>query len=376
MKSMSSRKNSAVLSSMTAVKTGLVLSGGGARGAYQAGVLKVLRDAGLSINMVSGASIGALNAGVLAAAPDFAAGVERVGRLWDELAEKSPLAPDYLGYLSFAARYAPSYLVYLSSAARAVATGRSFRDSLNLDWLNDEFSLLSDLPLRRLMEKYLDLEGLANGLPLYVSVFESEGALRDGLKAALAEIGAGDTPPSDFLHLQSLPREDWQDVLLASAALPGIFRAREIRGKSYVDGGLGGWRDMQGNTPVKPLADVGCGRIVVVHLSAGAAVNRGEFPGVDFIEICPDSGVFGSVTDMLDFDAGKIAMWRQTGEKDARRRLEPSRYGAAPLPAGRTDKRQGAGKDAGIVAKRARTGTAGKTTAKRNTSQKGKSHAH
>jgi NTE family protein len=361
MKSMSSGENNVVRSRGTAVKTGLVLSGGGARGAYQAGVLKVLRDAGIAIDMVSGASIGALNAGVLAAAPDFAAGVGRVGRLWDELAEESPLAPDYLGYLSF--------------AARTVAAGRSFRDLLNLDWLGGECALLSDLPLRRLMAKYLDFGGLANGLPLYVSVFESEGALWDGLKAALAEIGALDTPPSDFLHLQSLPREDWQDTLLASAALPGIFRTREIRGRSYVDGGLGGWRDMRGNTPVKPLIDAGCRRIVVVHLSADAAVNRGEFPGVDFIEIRPDSGVFGSVTDMLDFDAGKIAAWRRAGEKDARRRLKAGRYGATPL-AGRTGNRQGAGKNTGIALKKAVMGTTGKTSARRNNSQGGKSHAH
>ena len=45
----------------TEMKTGLVLSGGGAVGAYQAGVVKALAECGTQISMVSGASIGAFN---------------------------------------------------------------------------------------------------------------------------------------------------------------------------------------------------------------------------------------------------------------------------------------------------------------------------
>lgn len=51
----------------TEMKTGLVLSGGGAVGAYQAGVVKALAECGTQISMVSGASIGAFNGAIIAA---------------------------------------------------------------------------------------------------------------------------------------------------------------------------------------------------------------------------------------------------------------------------------------------------------------------
>lgn len=51
----------------TEMKTGLVLSGGGAVGAYQAGVVKALAECGAQISMVSGVSIGALNGAIIAA---------------------------------------------------------------------------------------------------------------------------------------------------------------------------------------------------------------------------------------------------------------------------------------------------------------------
>ncbi|EES9220673.1 patatin-like phospholipase family protein, partial [Escherichia coli] len=49
----------------TEMKTGLVLSGGGAVGAYQAGVVKALAECGTQISMVSGASIGAFNGAII-----------------------------------------------------------------------------------------------------------------------------------------------------------------------------------------------------------------------------------------------------------------------------------------------------------------------
>ncbi|NMG21810.1 patatin-like phospholipase family protein [Brasilonema bromeliae] len=52
-------------------RVGLVLSGGGARGAYHVGVIKYLADMNISIDAVAGASIGALNGAVVAAAPNL-----------------------------------------------------------------------------------------------------------------------------------------------------------------------------------------------------------------------------------------------------------------------------------------------------------------
>ena len=53
------------------MKVGLVLSGGGAKGAYQVGALKALQELGTTIDVVAGASIGALNGAVLVSAPSI-----------------------------------------------------------------------------------------------------------------------------------------------------------------------------------------------------------------------------------------------------------------------------------------------------------------
>ena len=73
------------------MKTGLVLSGGGARGAYQVGVLKAIADlhpkhAANPFTIISGTSAGALNAVALASsANNFRLGVKKVEKIWTNL---------------------------------------------------------------------------------------------------------------------------------------------------------------------------------------------------------------------------------------------------------------------------------------------------
>ncbi len=66
-------------------ENGLVLSGGGAVGAYQAGVVKALAECGTQISMVSGASIGAFNGAIIAASTDLSEAAvrpRRSGIIW------------------------------------------------------------------------------------------------------------------------------------------------------------------------------------------------------------------------------------------------------------------------------------------------------
>ena len=88
---------------------GLVLSGGGAKGAYQAGVLRALNDMQVPIGAVSGASIGALNGAIVAAAPTQEIAARHLQELWNELAHVSPLR------LGRGSLRVPAYLVMLAS---------------------------------------------------------------------------------------------------------------------------------------------------------------------------------------------------------------------------------------------------------------------
>ncbi|EPR0703584.1 patatin-like phospholipase family protein, partial [Escherichia coli] len=84
----------------TEMKTGLVLSGGGAVGAYQAGVVKALAECGTQISMVSGASIGAFNGAIIAASPDLSEAAVRLEALWDHLGNNQVLSVNRSVYFS------------------------------------------------------------------------------------------------------------------------------------------------------------------------------------------------------------------------------------------------------------------------------------
>ena len=86
-------------------KIGLVLSGGGAKGAYQVGVVRFLVEAGMQIQAVSGASIGALNGAIIANAQNLNEASEQLEHLWQLLANESPLklnTSSIIPYLGFA----------------------------------------------------------------------------------------------------------------------------------------------------------------------------------------------------------------------------------------------------------------------------------
>lgn len=285
-------------------KVGLVLSGGGAKGAYQVGVSKALAELGTQVDMIAGASIGALNGGILASANNLAEGTVRLEKLWQTLAKASPLKANI-----------PSYIKLLVAAGGVLVPPARL---LALAVGAQETSLLCDEPLNELMSEYLEPQRLAKGLPLYVSVFKSLGAATDLGRCLLAAAGIKDTPDSVMLHLQSLPVSEQKNALLASAALPALFKAREVQGQKYTDGGQGGWSKSQGNTPIQPLIDAGCNMVIVTHLSDGALWSRHDFPDTTILEIRPQSPITreGGAKDLLGFDGTKIPSWIEQGYRD------------------------------------------------------------
>jgi len=299
---------------MADLRVGLVLSGGGAKGAYQVGVLKALLQSGARVDAISGASIGALNGAVLASAPSLPTGVERLQELWETLASEPPLTPNF-----------PAYLHFFLSAGLALHGFGHLKKFIGIASLagfscpNVSQGLLSDEPLHDLINSYLDPVGLQQGIPLYVSVFKSRGLPQDMFGILAAESGLSNTPKSEFLHLQSLPMAEQRDALLASAALPMLFELKKINDSTYIDGGIGGWATNQGNTPITPLLQAGIDTIIVTHLSDGALWSRQDFPSATILEIRPQSTLArsGRTPDLLGFDKERIPSWIAQGYEDA-----------------------------------------------------------
>ena len=307
------------------MKVGLVLSGGGAKGAYQVGVLRALRELGTQIDAVSGASIGALNGGVLASAPSLDVGIARLEELWGRLAERSPIElklPSYLSLLVSAGlkMYGVGAVDVIVRASRTAAQHYGYEVPEAFSALDG--GLLCDGQLQSLMDEYLQPENLATGLPLYISIYKSLGGLNDLAAALRAELGFADTPDSDFVHIQSQPPKQQKDILLASAAIPLLFAPRQTNGSFYSDGGQGGWQTMQGNTPITPLLEAGCNLIIVTHLSNGSPWSRQDFPNATIVEIRPQeslsraAGPLGGSRDLLGFDSEKIPSWIEQGYRD------------------------------------------------------------
>lgn len=323
-------------------KIGLVLSGGGAKGAYQVGVMKALLEMNVGIDAIAGASIGALNGGVLASAPDLAEGTKRLERLWDRLPEIKPLQPrqvkldlsalaglwPYLTLLASAGlRSHPAFLAVSSLLSLGKETGRLSVDKLPesiKSLAGGEYkSLLDDRPLQEMMAEFLDIEQLQNGIPLYVSVFQNENTLLEVVRMGVAEFLGIDNKPAIFKHIQTLPQEQQKEMLLASAAIPILFESRKDEdGKTTLnDGGMGGWIKMQGNTPITPLVEAGCDFVIVSHLSHGSLWHRHDFPDTTCIELRPKSDLSLGFLDIFDFSKEKIDMLKRAGYEDTMREL-------------------------------------------------------
>ena len=224
----------------------LVLSGGGARGAYEVGVLSYLYGeltrlrGGVvpRIDVICGTSVGAINGCFLAAhMADPVSGVRRLVDLWTAINFETVLRFD------------------LRHALRLPAVLRG----------GDEATGLFDVqPMIDLVTREISWKMLARSL--------KRGLLR-GVSVSTTEIATGrttlflDTAPDVPIPSGFAPRVVVQhDVIgpqhaLASAAIPLIFPPVRIGSKLYCDGGL------RQNTPIAPAIRLGAERILVVGLS-------------------------------------------------------------------------------------------------------------
>ena len=198
----------------------LALQGGGSHGAFTWGVLdRLLEESWLQIAGISGTSAGAMNAAVLA--DGFAAGgnagareaLEKYWRSVSRAAVFSPLQRSLFDRLMgrWSLDNSPAYL---------------FTDLMSRMLSPYDLNPLGVNPLRKILEEGIDFDRLARA-PIKLFVTATRVRTGRGRIFRNAEISA--------------------DVLLASACLPTMFRAVEIDGESYWDGGYAG------NPTITPL---------------------------------------------------------------------------------------------------------------------------
>ena len=159
-------------------KVGLVLSGGGAKGAYQVGILRYLAEAGMSIDAVSGASIGALNGAIIANAKNLNEASEHLDHLWQLLANESPLkfnASSIIPYLGFVMLMGSERLSPVAIATKLAYEKKKYFeifDGVASYFGGFETGILDHSPVRDLIDRYTSPHKLKNGLPLYISAYD------------------------------------------------------------------------------------------------------------------------------------------------------------------------------------------------------------
>jgi len=318
-------------------KLGLVLSGGGAKGAYQVGILKYMSEVGIQPDEVSGTSIGALNASVVCAQKDVSEAAVCLELIWKQLATIPPLQLErnkFLTTVSLLSNLIPaakiSSIVIACNSLKGVfdfskdvynffSKGHEQKEEYNSYLENQETNIYKSEPIIDLLNNYSPPDKILKGLPLYVGVYKSDGNLMDSLNYILASKLGFRNKDSEFWHLQNLPESTIQNAIIASAALPFLFKAKAVDGVKYRDGGIGGAFEQQGNTPVQPLIESGCTHLIVSLLEDGSFFDRHKYPNTTIIEVRPKDFISESFTDMVAFEPEKIDKWMEQGYEDAKR---------------------------------------------------------
>lgn len=210
----------------------LVLQGGGALGAYQAGVYEGLHEAGIRPTWVAGISIGAINAAVIAGSPESER-VERLRDLWETICATPavwPAPPSHLQSMPFAFDARPG--LNAVAAMRALMFGQNgfFKPRFPPPFLSmfsgeTATSFYDTAPLRDTLERLIDFDLLNSG-------------------AVRASVGAVNVRNANLVYFDTAERRLRPEHIMASGALPPGFPAVEIDGEYYWDGG------MVSNTPL------------------------------------------------------------------------------------------------------------------------------
>lgn len=325
---------------LQSTKLGLVLSGGGAKGAYQAGVIRYLSEQNIQPDAVSGASIGSLNGSVVAGSRNVHEAAETLEKVWHEVAESSPLKMDALAVLAFMVRIAAA--VFGGPVGRRAAASTQIFEGILPEKYHKYIgtpAFFDNSPSIEILKRYAGLDSNDMFLPFWVSVYESDGIIEDISKFIASSLNVyKESKASTFIFINNLSRDDKLKALLASSAIPLAYEAQKIDGKKFYDGGMGGGSNCQGNTPITPLIDnEKCSHIIVTHLQDGAFWDRNKFPDTSILEIRP-RGISKGSLDMLNFERGAILEWMEQGYEDAKASIEPVAEGLAAFRRSRKTK--------------------------------------
>ena len=201
---------------------GIVLEGGGAKGAFQIGAWRALRELGIEFQGVAGTSIGALN-GAFFVQDDYDAAYE----LWYNMSPNQVVAGDER---------------LLEKVMKMDLEGKDFQKVIASLRKTVGQKGLDITPLRQMINRYLKEEVIRRSPKTF----------------GLVTVSLTNLKPFD-IYKEDIPNGQMAEYLIASANLP-IFQLDRIDGKLYIDGGF------YDNLPIRLLAAKGFTEIITIEL--------------------------------------------------------------------------------------------------------------
>ena len=247
---------------------GLVLEGGGTKGAYHIGAYKALMELEIPVSCIVGSSIGAVN-GALFAQGDW----KMVDELWDHISASD-----------------------VFSLSHDAHNTKNLLDIKNLQILIKEIQTKKGLdtsPFEKLLGEMVDEDKLR----------------RSHIDFGLATFNVTGVKEQQ-LFIRDIPEGQLVDYLLASARLPG-FQTKKIGNSVYMDGGI------TNNLPVDMLVKAGYTDIICIEVGGVGFLKKINGAGCNIISVKSGSGSVGT----LDFSGESILEAKMLGYLDTMRAL-------------------------------------------------------
>jgi len=248
---------------------GIALEGGGAKGAYQLGVLKAMQELNIKYDCVVGTSIGALNA-----ASFVLEEYEKYSELWKDM------------NFSFEIGNEKSSMVKI----------------LDFEEIKKD---INEFEKQYLKSKGIETENI---IKLYKEHIDEDEVRKSKINFGLSTYCLTDKKLLN-LFIDDIPKGMLHEYIFASCCLP-VFSPREINGKYYLDGSI------YNRLPVNMLANSGYKTIITVRLRR-EPYDFGKYSGIKIIDIAPDE----FLSNTLKANSERIKWMIDKGYEDAHRIL-------------------------------------------------------
>ena len=233
---------------------GLVLEGGGAKGAYHIGAYKALMEEGIEIGGIAGTSVGALNGAILAQG-DY----EKAYEMWNNM----------------------TYSTVINASDEEIEKLKSGKIS------KKDLGFIAEKIKGVISEGGLDITPLRI---LLMEVIDEEKVRNSGKDFGIVTVSLTDLKPLE-IYVEDIPDGELVHYLLASAYFPA-FKKEKIGGKRYVDGGI------YNNLPVNLLTDKGYKDLILIRTHGVGYVKKMDLDNLNTIVISPNE----ELCKTLDFE--------------------------------------------------------------------------